>query len=179
MEQIRLREEDINFLREKYPGLTYIETDNTIRGVLSFYRSYNEKHVKGKYSIEFKLEHDSNNILPKVRETKGKILNIAKRKRLPPVELHLNNLNGEMCLIIPIKEIEYYPNGFELKRFINHLEEHLYWITYFERYDEKPWKDQAHGIYGYLEVCGENKKYRPLVKKTFENLLKKNRSFIF
>jgi len=173
MEQIQLSKEDIAFLNTNYPELKFDETNNIISGKLSFYRSYNKRPIRGKYSIKFKLEHGKNSFLPNVCETKGKLLSIAKRKKLPPAVLHLNTLKGEMCLIIPIKEYEYYPNGFELKRFLNHLEEHLYWISYFERYDEKPWKDQAHGFDGYVEVCGENKKYRPLVKKRFENVYNK------
>lgn len=162
MEQIRLSKEDLNLLEEKYPGLTYTETDNKIKGVLSFYRSYNEKPVKGKYSIEFKLEYSSNSILPKVRETEGKILNIARRKKLPSfADIHLNNLNGELCLIFPIKEKMFYPNGFELKRFLNHLEEHFYWVTYFDRYDKKPWKDEPHnGEEALIKAVKENKFYR-------------------
>lgn len=161
MEQIRLIEEDINFLRERYPGLTYTETNNTIRGVLSFYRSYNKKPVKGKYSIEFKLEHDSDSILPKVRETKGKILSIAKRKGISKADVHLNNEQGEMCLIFPIKEKEFYPNGFDFKRFMNHLETHLYWITFYDRYNKKPWPDEPHNPEeALIKAVKGNKSYR-------------------
>ena len=109
MEQIILNNEDLRLLEEDYPGLTYNKSNNTISGLLSFHRQYKANPpLSGNYHIEFKLEHDNDSILPKVRETKGKILNIAKRKKLPPADLHLNKLNGEMCLIIPIKEIEYY-----------------------------------------------------------------------
>ncbi len=59
MEQIILNNENFQLLEKKYPDLTYNESDNTISGVLSFYRSYNGKTLKGKYSVEFKLE-DSN-----------------------------------------------------------------------------------------------------------------------
>ncbi len=173
MAQIILSNQDIFFLEESYPKLKFDKLNNTISGVLSFYRSYKEKPIHGKYSVEFKLEHGNDSILPKVRETKSKILSIANRKKLLPKDLHLNSLDGDMCLIIPIRENEYYPNGFELKRFLNHLEEHLYWITYFERYNEKPWEDQAHGLDGYVEVCNEDKKYRPMVKTAFEKILYK------
>ena len=82
MDQIGLGEEDIIFLRENYPELSYNKTDNTISGIITFHRSYNKKPVKGRYSIEFKLEHSNYSILPTVSETEGKILNIAKRKQL-------------------------------------------------------------------------------------------------
>ncbi|RLD60186.1 MAG: hypothetical protein DRJ01_10085 [Bacteroidetes bacterium] len=173
MEQIRLNELEINFLSESYKGLTYNETNNTISGILSFYRSYNGKKVKGKYSIEFKLEHGNNSILPKVRETKGKILSIAKRKKISRAEVHLNNEEGEMCLIFPVKETEFYPNGFEFKRFMNHIETHLYWVTFYDRYDKKPWKDEPHCFNDALFLSiKENKDYRKYLKINLEEKLK-------
>jgi|WetSurMetagenome_2_1015567.scaffolds.fasta_scaffold53136_2 hypothetical protein len=177
MEQIGLSVDDVNFLRENYPGLTYTETDNTIRGILSFYRSYKEKPVKGKYSIEFKLEHDSNSILPKVRETKGKILSIAKRKGISKADVHLNNEQGEMCLIFPIKEKEFYPDGFDFKLFLNHLETHLYWVTFYDRYNQKPWKDEPHNPEDALvKAVKENKLYRKNLQVYLENKEKRNYS---
>ena len=162
MEQIKLSKEDTDFLNKNYPELKFNETDNTISGKLRFGRSFNEKTIRGKYSINFKLEQGNDSVLPKVRETKGKILSIYKRKKLTLIaDVHLNNKNGELCLMFPIKEKEFYPNGFELKRYLNHLEEHLYWITYFDRYDEKPWEDEPHNTeIALIKAVKENKKYR-------------------
>jgi len=53
MEQIKLNEQDIIFLEENYPRLTYDQLNNTISGMLNFHRSYNDKPIKGNYSIEF------------------------------------------------------------------------------------------------------------------------------
>lgn len=172
MEQIKLNKEDIDFLRKEYPELDYNETNNTISGNLCFCRSYDEKKICGKYAVEFKLEHGDNSILPKVRETKGKILNIAKRKNKSRADVHLNSHDGELCLIFPLKEKEFYPNGFELKRFLNHLEEHFYWITYFDRYNEKPWEDEPHnGMEALIKSAKENKVYRKNLKAVLESLV--------
>lgn len=177
MEQIVLSNEDINFLKEKYPGLIYDATENTICGELSFHRSFNEKPVKGKYSIEFKLESCGDSILPKVRETKGKILNIAKRKNISFADVHLNNEKGELCLIFPIKEKEFYPNGFELTRFINHIETHLYWVTFFDRYNKKPWKDEPHNREeALIKAVKNNKVYRKDLQVYLENEQKRKYS---
>ncbi len=161
MEQIVLSEEDFNLLKEKYTDLIFNKSDNTISGVLSFRRSYNEKVISGKYSVDFKLERSNDSILPKVRETEGKILNIVKRKNKSREDLHLNSDDGELCLIFPLKEKEFYPNGFEFNRFMNHLEEHFYWITFFDRYDKKPWEDEPHsGEAALFKAAKENKLYR-------------------
>jgi len=149
-------------LERNYPNLIYNEVNRIISGVLEFYRSFKGKTIRGKYSIEFKLEHGSESILPKVRETKSKILSIAKRKKLPNLaDIHLSNNNGELCLILPIKENEHFPNGFEIRRFMNLLETHLYWITYYDRYNEKPWEDEPHNPEeALIKAAKENKNYR-------------------
>lgn len=177
MEQIILTEKDFELLKAKYPDLTYNKLDNSIGGVLSFYRTFNNKPIRGKYSIEFKLECSSASILPKVRETKGKILNMAKRKNKLKEDFHLNSDNGEMCLIFPIKEREHYPVGFDFKRFLNHLETHLYWITYFDRYNAKPWVDEPHDPFEALvKAAKENKIYRKELKMVLEDKNKKKLS---
>lgn len=169
MEQIIINKKDFELLSEKYPELTYNKLDNTISGTLNFQRSYKEKTIRGKYSIEFKLEYGHSSILPKVRETKGKILNMAKRKMKSIADFHLNSENGDLCLIFPIKEREHYPYGFEFERFINHLETHLYWITYYDRYNEKPWRDEPHNHdEALLMAAKENKAYRKELKAKVE-----------
>ena len=78
-----------------------------------------------------------------------------------------------MICIIPPKEQIRYPNGFDLKEFMKHIQEHLYWISYFERYDKPPWKAQAHGEDGYIELYHEDKSFRPAVKEVLEKKHKK------
>lgn len=161
MEQIHINVGDLHMLANNYPDLKYNQKDNKISGVISFKRSYDGVVIKGKYSIEFVLKHDDRSILPKVRETEGKILNIAKRKSLEYADLHLNNIKGELCLILPIKEKAYYLEGFSLKKFLNHIEEHLYWVTYFDRYNRKPWRDEPHNFEeALINAVREDKQYR-------------------
>lgn len=172
MEQIKLSEDDIEFLKLKYPDLQYNEADNLVSGSMRFCRIYDAIKICGGYSIEFKLENGNNSILPLVRETKGKILSIAKRKKISKANMHLNTDDGVLCLIFPIKEKEYYPNGFELSRFMNHLEEHFYWITFFDRYNKKPWEDEPHGLQeALLKATSENNFYRKDLKDSLEREL--------
>ena len=82
-----------------------------------------------------------------------------------------------MCLIFPIKETEFYPNGFEFKRFMNHLETHLYWITFYDRYDKKPWEDEPHKLEEALFMAvKKNKSYRKDLKAYKENKEKRKYS---
>lgn len=176
MEQIVIIDEDLTFLKEHCPLLNYVEDKNIISGALVFDLTYNNVRIREKFQIEISLTSNNDSILPKVRETKGRILNVAKRKKIPAEDLHLNNHNGELCLIIPLKEKKRYPNGFELKEFIKHVEEHLYWVSFYERYEKPPWKEQAHGLDGYIQLYHEDNSYRPEVKKMIERVLNKSLS---
>lgn len=169
MVQIELTDKDMSFLEEHYPSLDFVEDSNIIAGVLYFDLTYKGIKIKDNYHIEIPLHVKGKSILPKVRETKNKILKIAKRKGITKEDLHLNNQQGELCLIIPPKEKIRYPNGFELEKFLYHIEEHLYWISFYERYEKPPWKEQAHGINGYVQLYHEKHSYRPEVKKEVEH----------
>lgn len=171
MAKIILSEGDLAILSERYPLLCYSVDQNVIKGEIHFDLTYNEVRIKGNYSVEIELESREDSILPIARETNGKILKIAKRKGIPPDDLHLNNNDGELCLIILFKEVDKYPNGFELEKFIKHLEDHFYWISFFNRYDKAPWKDQAHGVDGFVKLYYEDPSCRPRIKKYFESKL--------
>ena len=170
MALIQLNENDLIYLSTEYPKLKYDSENNTISGLLDSKLTYGKTGhtLKIKYHIEIKLETKEKSILPIVRESKNEIVNIAKRKKVSLADVHLSNRNGELCLIIPPKENKKYPSGFNLREYLYHIEEHLYWITYFDRYNKPPWKAQAHGIDGYIELYKEDQEYRPAVKNTLE-----------
>lgn len=162
---------DIEFLAANYSSLTYNHEKNVIVGTLAFdlkYEHVDEEAIIDEYEIEIDFNNMSAEGLPLVRETAGRILNIAKNKGLEYYDLHLNNPQAEMCIIIPPKVKERYPNGFDLKIFLEHVEEHLYWISYFERYNIKPWKEYGHYEKGYLELYLEDRAlYGEDVKRYF------------
>ena len=132
MEQIKLDDEDIQFLTQCYPSLIYVEKEKIIYGEISFCLRFPDNDgilINDSYAIEISLLSRPGSILPSVRETQGRIFGIAERKRIDYHDLHLNNIEGEMCLIIPMKEKERYPNGFDLKIYLENLKQHLYWIS--------------------------------------------------
>lgn len=173
MEQIKIDDQDIRFIYESCPSLVYDQKQAKIYGEICFnllYPDSNGIQIQDSYSIEISLLSRPGSILPTVRETQGRILKIAERKEIDYHDLHLNTKEGEMCLIIPMKEKERYPDGFDIKIFIEHLRQHLYWISYYERYDKEPWKGQGHGDKGVVELYKENPiKYSASVKTYFEN----------
>jgi hypothetical protein len=167
---IKLNNSDTEFLNKQYPTLNYDLEKNTVNGILPFNLKFgNEGEVIcDEYSIEIDLNNVSDLGLPIIRETANRILKIAALKKIPIVDLHLNNHLGEMCIIIPPKTKERYPYGFDLKILLNHLQEHLYWISYYEKHDKAPWDDYGHGALGYLQLYLEDRdKYKDEFKKYF------------
>lgn len=170
---INLTNENIDFLNHQYPSLIFNQEKNTINGVLFIDLNYDvlDVRIKDNYKIEIDLNKTCKQGIPVVREIDNRIIDIALAKKMSVLDLHLNSINGEMCIIIPPKIKERYPNGFDLVEFLKHIEEHLYWISYFEKYDKKPWPDSGHSEIGYLQLYIENKeKYSEDVKEYFGNL---------
>ena len=165
---IKLSLEEIAYLGE-YPELIYEEGENVIRGILSFDLRYEDNEtIKDKYQIEINLGLVSDEGIPIVKETANRIIGISINKGKKSEDLHLNSSSGEMCIIIPPKAKERYPNGFNLRELLFHLQEHLYWISYYEKYNKPPWKEFGHHDLGYLELYLENKeKYAEDCKKYF------------
>ena len=51
---------------------------------------------------------------------------------------------------------------------------HLYWITYYLKFNEKPWKEYSHGWKGYIELIEENpQKYSSVKTYVHKNISKK------
>jgi len=165
MEQIILTKENLDFLKKNHPSLRFNVGDNTVVGTIAFNLIYKGKKIKDNYQIEILLTCGENSILPIVKEIDNKIFKMAKRKNIDIADLHLNSKDGTLCLIIPPKEKKRYPNGFDLQEFLNHIQEHLYWVSFFDRHGHAPWKEQAHGNDGYIELCHEDSCYRKEVKK--------------
>jgi len=176
MAVINLTNEDVKFLGNEHPTLIYDSTKNVIHGILSFNLKFNVngETIKDEYQIEIDLNKVSDLGLPIIRETENKILNIALSKGLPAKDMHLNNVNGEICIIIPPEVKEKYPNGFDLYVLIEHLQEFFYWISYYEKFDKHPWPEYGHGELGYLQLYLKNKnRFRDDVKAYFKS---KNRA---
>ncbi|EKT4499998.1 hypothetical protein [Flavobacterium psychrophilum] len=168
-----MTKENIDFLNEKYPSLIFNQEKNTINGVLFIDLNYEvlDVKIKDNYKIEIDLNRTCKQGIPVVREIDNKIIDIALAKKMDVADLHLNNINGEICIIIPPKIKEKYPNGFDLIEFLKHIEEHFYWISYFEKYNKKPWPDCGHDEIGYIQLYIENKeRYSADVKEYFGNL---------
>jgi len=153
----KLSSQALDMLQEKAPQLHYDGRSNIISGSISFDLRLEDNRVtiKDTYQIEIDLNKVSQERIPVIRETAGRILGIARRKGLAPVDLHIGD-DGAMCIINPIKIRERYPNGFDLAELIKHIQEHLYWVSYFEKYDKEPWQAYGHGEKGVLEAYLED-----------------------
>ena len=168
MVEITLTQQQVQYLNDQYPALVYNELENTITGVLKFDLTYpdeNGTRIEDQYSIEINLKELLEGIVPKVRETEGRILAIAVKKGVTGADMHLYDRTGSMCIIIPPEVKEKYPNGFNLQILLYHLEEHFYWITHYDRFNIKPWPEYGHSELGYLQLyLKDQEKYNDEVK---------------
>ncbi|KAA6324101.1 hypothetical protein EZS27_026529 [termite gut metagenome] len=167
---IKLSDNETSLLRESFPKLNYDVERNIINGILNFNLKYGEtgETIIDEYYIEIDLNHVTPDGIPIIRETEGRILNVAKQRSISSFNLH-SSPDGSMCIIIPPKVKERYPHGFDLKELMKHIQEHLYWISYYEKYDKEPWKAYGHGDKGYIELYLEDKeKYSDVFKNHFK-----------
>lgn len=138
-----LREDQIEWLGENFPQLFYDRAHNNILGTVEFSRQYKGKEtVSDKYEILINLNFGI--LLPAVYETGGKIKHLAKVKGKKIEDLHQYS-DGKLCLIRPDEFWKFYPYGFDIKRLMENIVSHLYWVSYISRFDEEPWPAQPHG----------------------------------
>lgn len=142
---VRLTPDEEKLLADKYPQLNYNRERSVISGSFSINHSYHGITIKDAYQIDVKLSSMTNRKqFPKVYNSDGRINRIARRKKINPIDLHVYDDNM-LCLGLPERFSEYYPNEFDLSMFLMHLSEHFYWVSYYERYDKAPWSAELHG----------------------------------
>lgn len=111
--------------------------------------------IKDEYEIKIVLPKFGSNDLPKVYETASRITKVAKNKSLPRYDLHFS-FDDSACLYVAGKEKEYFPQGFDLRTFINQLVIPFFYAqTYFEKFDKWPWGEYSHGMLGMFEWYNE------------------------
>ena len=167
-----LGKNEIEWLRNNYPQMIYDEERSVIAGLFSINHKYNGINIKDCFNIEVRLYAMRNREeYPKVYNTDGRIQKIAKRKNMKIQDLHVYSDNS-LCLGLPARFYEYYPEGFNLQFFFKHLSEHLYWVAYYERYNKSPWPAELHGDDAMIELLCENIDDTLQDKMKFEELRK-------
>ncbi len=111
---MRLSGSDTDWLAREYPGLRLNPSSDKIEGELTFHAAY--ESCSGKvwmgddtlnrgrphflcdtYSIQVELDSIDANGWPKVRETGGRFLKVAKKERVKPIDLHFYS-DGQCCM---------------------------------------------------------------------------------
>lgn len=143
---VELTDREQEWLKDYYPNLSYNKKRGIISGEVNFYLRYkNCPSIKDSYNIKIDLSqmHDRSDF-PKVYNTDNRISKIAERKQKSKADLHLY-MDNSLCMILTQKIKISYPFGFRINDFMRHLKEHLYWISYYERYDKEAWLPEKHG----------------------------------
>lgn len=161
---VHLTEDERIWLQVNYPQLNYDEERSIINGTFPINHTYRGCTIKDKFEILIPLWQMRNrNEYPVVFNTDGRINNIAKRKKIDCIDLHIGE-NKRLCLGLPERFEEYYPSGFDIQTFCKHLSEHLYWVSYFERYNKEPWPAELHGNCAKIEFLIEKQEIEGLRK---------------
>lgn len=162
--KINLSKSDQLWIQNEYPNIAI--SPNKLRGEICFQRTYNNITILDSFNIEIFLSHNEQSILPKVKCLDNKIKNIAKSLNFKMDQLHTNP-DGSFCLTVYPKEKSFFTNGqFNIQEFfINLLEPYLYWICYYEKYNQAPWGEYSHGSLGIFEfIAEENLDFRKIYK---------------
>lgn len=139
-----LSDYDINWLQQRQPLMRYSKNSQTWEGDFSFSLQYqNKEKITDTYRIKVDFSDIEAN-LPKVYDVGGKIKRSAILAGREIIDMHLYS-DGHLCLIHPKKFKEWYRRGFKLRKFIQHIETHLYWISYVTKYGVEPWAAEPHG----------------------------------
>lgn len=155
---IKLSKQDVEWLQDHNPELRYEKIHNIIKGDLFFTRKYGEHVISDNYNIEISLVTKQGSFFPVVNEVGGKISNLSKKLNCKPIDLHINDSDNSLCLVIDKREDEYFKNGFDIREFIKDLlEPFLYRTSHIDKYGKAPpdWEEYAHGDLGYLELYAE------------------------
>jgi hypothetical protein len=96
---------------------------------------------------------------PQVIECSSKILKVAKRFGIKPIDVHLYP-NGTFCLASWQDLIKRFENSFSLEIFFyEYLIPFLFSQTYFSIHKKWPWGELNHGCWGLLEWLSRQKKF--------------------
>lgn len=136
---------DIEWMREKHPGLFYFEKHNGLAGKFSFRAQLADMElIDDHYIIAIYCGSLIDSPIPAVYEIDGRIKRISQILGVDTADLHMND-DGSLCIIRPDKFKIWYPYGFDIKTFEHNLVTHFYWLSYRERYGKEPWKGEEHG----------------------------------
>ena len=175
MFNLKFSSDDRKWLSKEHPSLKVEENieSTTVSGRLNFEMTYEpdsgkflvfpKSHkgkgvlIKDQYKIRIVVPKTTTPDLPKVYAIGSRITKVAKQKSLPTYDLHFN-FDDSACLYVAGKENEYFPNNFDFRIFINQLViPYFYAQSYFQKFDEWPWGEYAHGILGMFEWYNEQK----------------------
>lgn len=160
-----LKEDEIKWLGDNYPQLSYDAKRQEVFGIISFSLRYEGcSKIVDSYQIRIDFSKMTNRkSLPHVYNTDKRLFNAARRKKKPLGDFHVNP-DDSLCLIAPFKIGMFYPSGFDIKKFMDHLCNHLYWVSYYERYDKEPWISEKHGGDAFMEFLMNPSNY-PITDK--------------
>ena len=193
---MKITDSDIRWLRLDFPNLYYEADSQKIVGELDFCAVYDQESgkvtigdlaeetdflIQDVFDIEICLDDLDGNGWPKVYEVGGKYLKIAKKCKVPIIDLHIYPNNSACCLGLKYRDNK----QLYIKEFLHELVvPFFYRLSYTDRFGidrsrKDLWGEYSHGDKGHIEhfleimdivrhnpgrnapcPCGSGKKYK-------------------
>lgn len=160
---------DLKWLAANYPAIK-VKSGGALEGTLVFRMLFRDgsRYVnptskllsdgKGTFiasAYNVRIECKDKEEFPKTFETGGKIQEVANKKEVSMIDLHIYPDDGALCLASPMVTYPLAVNGFSLQQYIeDFLIPYLFAQQYFDKNGHWPWGDLSHGVLGHLEWLG-------------------------
>lgn len=168
-------DEDEAWLKTYYPGLK-IKDPRTIEGQLSFQMLHSEgthyvrpssdliaTHSDAVYlcdSYRVRIVLNNNSLIPATYEVDGRIIGVAARLGKAPIDLHLYDATGALCLASDMEFERTFNGTFSLPTFIDEfVVPYFFAQSYYELHEKWLWGELGHGYKGLLQWLGRTDDY--------------------
>jgi len=153
---VQFSEKEIRAVKAHFPKLELVQP-TTWEGDLDLFAIHNGLEIKDLYKISITVSGEYPNEMPLLREIGGRTQEIANKCGLMDLRtLHHNPENGTACLCVKQEEVQRFPPGSDLVKFVDELVvPYLYGLSSYEERREWPWKEYDHGGLGLFTYEGE------------------------
>lgn len=169
---MKIRDDEIKWLKENFPNLQYDEKSQKIIGELDFCAAYNDRSrtviigdfanetdflIRDVYEVEICLGDLDMNGWPKVYEIGKRHCKIAEKYNIKIIDLHINPADNTCCLGIKSPD----NRTFRIESFIyERVIPFLYRLSYVEKFgtgvsNDDRWEEYSHGDEGIKEYLTE------------------------
>jgi hypothetical protein len=148
--------EEFSEVKDRYPRLRLTE-NGSVDGTLDLHAIYGGEERRDAFEVRIIAPPGYPNAIPSLFETGGRTAAITAKYRIQDHrDLHRNPGTGTACVCVKQEERRRFPNGANLRHFIEELAvPYLFGLSHFDEHGKWPWPDYSHGALGIIEYYGD------------------------